>query len=129
MALGAGVYCIGSPVEYNWCAASCLRELHLSASRPNCQLLVSTDYDMSDKLFFKELTFETVIWPSTSWSDQKASYWAWAVRRPNKDLYISIIIIVIDLDNLYLDTSLFNYIIKSKIYWLLKWPNKCILIP
>ncbi len=90
MALGAGVYRIGSPVEYNWlwCYASCLRELKslgfktkIVNSNPET---VSTDYDMSDKLFFKELTFETVIWPSTSWSDPKASNWAWAVRRPNK---------------------------------------------
>jgi carbamoylphosphate synthase large subunit len=65
MALGAGVYRIGSPVEYNWCAASCLRELKslgfktkIVNSYPET---VSTDYDMSDKLFFKELTFETVI--------------------------------------------------------------------
>ena len=65
MVLGSGVYRIGSSVEFDWCAVSCLRELK-SLGYQTIMVnfnpeTVSTDYDMSDKLFFEELTFETVI--------------------------------------------------------------------
>jgi len=62
--LGSGPYCIGSSVEFDWCAvntARTLRELGESAiiinSNPET---VSTDYDESDRLYFEELTEERV---------------------------------------------------------------------
>lgn len=63
--LGSGVYRIGSSVEFDWCAVSCLKELRTLGYKTimvnfNPET-VSTDYDMSDKLFFEELTFETVM--------------------------------------------------------------------
>jgi carbamoyl-phosphate synthase/aspartate carbamoyltransferase/dihydroorotase len=63
--LGSGVYRIGSSVEFDWCAVSCLKELKTLGYRTiminyNPET-VSTDYDMSDKLYFEELTFETVM--------------------------------------------------------------------
>jgi hypothetical protein len=65
MVLGSGVNRIGSSVEFDLCAASCLRELNSLGYKTimvnfNPET-VSTDYDMSDKLFFKDLTFETVM--------------------------------------------------------------------
>jgi len=65
MVLGSGVYRIGSSVEFDWCAVSCLRELKSLGYKTimvnfNPET-VSTDYDMSDMLFFEELTFETVM--------------------------------------------------------------------
>ena len=65
MVLGSGVYRIGSSVEFDWCAVSCLRELKSLGYRTIMvnfnPKTVSTDYDISDKLFFEELTFETVM--------------------------------------------------------------------
>lgn len=63
--LGSGVYRIGSSVEFDWCAVSCLRELKTLGYKTiminfNPET-VSTDYDMSDRLYFEELTFETVL--------------------------------------------------------------------
>ena len=65
MVLGSGVYRIGSSVEFDWCAVSCLKELKSLGYKTimvnfNPET-VSTDYDMSDKLYFEELTFETVM--------------------------------------------------------------------
>ena len=65
MVLGCGPYCIGSSVEFDWCAVSCVRELR----RQGFQAIVcnynpetvSTDYDESDKLYFEELSFERVV--------------------------------------------------------------------
>ncbi len=63
--LGSGVYRIGSSVEFDWCAVSCLKELkklgHKTIMVNYNPETVSTDYDMSDKLYFEELTFETVM--------------------------------------------------------------------
>ena len=63
--LGSGVYRIGSSVEFDWCAVSCLNELkklgHRTIMINYNPETVSTDYDMSDKLYFEELTFETVM--------------------------------------------------------------------
>lgn len=63
--LGSGVYRIGSSVEFDWCAVSCLNELkklgHKTVMINYNPETVSTDYDMSDKLYFEELTFETVM--------------------------------------------------------------------
>lgn len=62
--LGSGPYCIGSSVEFDWCAvntAKTLRKLQERAviinSNPET---VSTDYDESDRLYFEEITLERV---------------------------------------------------------------------
>lgn len=63
--IGSGVYRIGSSVEFDWCAVGCLRELR----RLNKKTVminynpetVSTDYDMSDRLYFEEISFEVVM--------------------------------------------------------------------
>lgn len=65
MVLGSGVYRIGSSVEFDWCAVECLRELRRMGRRTimvnyNPET-VSTDYDMSDRLYFEELSFEVVL--------------------------------------------------------------------
>lgn len=64
LVLGSGPYCIGSSVEFDWCAvntARTLKRFHESAiiinSNPET---VSTDYDESDRLYFEELTLERV---------------------------------------------------------------------
>nr|NVI70384.1 rudimentary [Cucujiformia] len=65
MVLGSGVYRIGSSVEFDWCAVGCLRELR-KLNRKTIMInynpeTVSTDYDMSDRLYFEEISFETVM--------------------------------------------------------------------
>lgn len=62
--LGSGPYCIGSSVEFDWCAVNALKSLKQAAqgtiminSNPET---VSTDYDESDRLYFEELTLERV---------------------------------------------------------------------
>ncbi|OGG74770.1 carbamoyl phosphate synthase large subunit [Candidatus Kaiserbacteria bacterium RIFCSPLOWO2_01_FULL_52_36] len=63
--LGSGPYCIGSSVEFDW---SCVQALKtLSANRFETIMInsnpetVSTDYDMSDRLYFEELSLERVL--------------------------------------------------------------------
>ena len=62
--LGSGPYRIGSSVEFDWCsvtAAQTLREAGVETIIINCNPeTVSTDYDIADKLYFEELTFERV---------------------------------------------------------------------
>ena len=63
--LGCGPYCIGSSVEFDWCAVSCLRTLR-DAGRTAIVInynpeTVSTDYDESDRLYFDELSLERVL--------------------------------------------------------------------
>ncbi|MBI2018132.1 carbamoyl-phosphate synthase (glutamine-hydrolyzing) large subunit [Candidatus Daviesbacteria bacterium] len=62
--LGSGPYSIGSSVEFDWCcvtAAQTLRQRGLETIIINCNPeTVSTDYDLADKLYFEELTFERV---------------------------------------------------------------------
>ncbi len=62
--LGSGPYRIGSSVEFDWCcvtAAQILREEGMETIVINCNPeTVSTDYDLADKLYFEELTFERV---------------------------------------------------------------------
>ncbi|XP_023245236.1 CAD protein isoform X3 [Copidosoma floridanum] len=65
MVIGSGVYRIGSSVEFDWCAVSCLRELRNLGKKTimvnyNPET-VSTDYDMSDRLYFEEISFEVVM--------------------------------------------------------------------
>ncbi|MBI4212023.1 MAG: carbamoyl-phosphate synthase (glutamine-hydrolyzing) large subunit, partial [Deltaproteobacteria bacterium] len=65
MVLGSGVYRIGSSVEFDWCsvnAVKSLRQLGYKIILVNCNPeTVSTDYDECDRLYFEELTFETVL--------------------------------------------------------------------
>jgi len=62
--LGSGVYKIGSSVEFDWCIVNCIRELRKLDKKViiiNCNPeTVSTDYDEAYKLYFDELSFETV---------------------------------------------------------------------
>ncbi|RZC40808.1 CAD protein [Asbolus verrucosus] len=65
MVIGSGVYRIGSSVEFDWCAVGCLRELR-RLGRKTIMVnynpeTVSTDYDMSDRLYFEEISFEVVM--------------------------------------------------------------------
>lgn len=65
MVIGSGVYRIGSSVEFDWCAVGCLRELRKMDKKTiminyNPET-VSTDYDMSDRLYFEEVSFECVM--------------------------------------------------------------------
>lgn len=62
--LGSGPYCIGSSVEFDWCAVNTVRRLRkrgeetvIINSNPGT---VSTDYDESDRLYFEELSLERV---------------------------------------------------------------------
>lgn len=62
--IGSGPYCIGSSVEFDWCAVNTARTLRryqeptvIINSNPET---VSTDYDESDRLYFEELTLERV---------------------------------------------------------------------
>lgn len=63
--LGSGAYRIGSSVEFDWCGVQALNTIH----REGYQSIminynpetVSTDYDMCDRLYFDELTFERVM--------------------------------------------------------------------
>jgi len=63
--LGCGAYCIGSSVEFDWCAVSAVRQLREDGNKAivinyNPET-VSTDYDESDRLYFEELTKERVL--------------------------------------------------------------------
>jgi aspartate carbamoyltransferase len=63
--LGSGVYRIGSSVEFDWCAVNCVRELRERGYKTvminyNPET-VSTDYDEVDRLYFDEISFETVM--------------------------------------------------------------------
>lgn len=65
MVLGSGVYRIGSSVEFDWCAVGCIQELrkigHKTIMVNYNPETVSTDYDMCDRLYFDEISFETVM--------------------------------------------------------------------
>jgi len=63
--LGSGVYRIGSSVEFDWCCVNAvltLKDLGYTTIMINYNPeTVSTDYDVCDKLYFEEISFETVI--------------------------------------------------------------------
>ena len=63
--LGSGAYRIGSSVEFDWCsvnAAQTARKLGYKSIMINYNPeTVSTDYDMCDRLYFDELSFERVL--------------------------------------------------------------------
>ena len=63
--LGSGAYRIGSSVEFDWC---CVQALHTLRRKGYASVIinynpetVSTDYDICDRLYFDELTFERVL--------------------------------------------------------------------
>ncbi len=64
LVLGGGAYRIGSSVEFDWCCVNTvktLRELGYPTIMLNCNPeTVSTDYDECDRLYFDEITLETV---------------------------------------------------------------------
>ncbi len=64
MILGPGAYRIGSSVEFDWCCVNCVRTLRQLGYKTimvnHNPETVSTDYDECDKLYFDELSFETV---------------------------------------------------------------------
>src|SRR3989338_8994686 len=63
--LGGGVYRIGSSVEFDWCAVNAV--LTLNAMNYHTIMInynpetVSTDYDICDKLYFDELSYERIL--------------------------------------------------------------------
>ncbi|HMR01477.1 MAG TPA: carbamoyl-phosphate synthase large subunit, partial [Candidatus Gracilibacteria bacterium] len=65
LVLGSGPYAIGTSVEFDWCCVNALK----TAGKAGYEKIiinynpetVSTDYDMSDKLYFDELSFERVM--------------------------------------------------------------------
>ena len=65
MVLGSGVYRIGSSVEFDWCAVRAIRTLRDQGMKTvminyNPET-VSTDYDEADKLYFENISLETVL--------------------------------------------------------------------
>lgn len=65
LVLGSGVYRIGSSVEFDWCSVNCIKTLQeegygvvMLNYNPET---VSTDYDMTEKLYFDEIELETVL--------------------------------------------------------------------
>jgi carbamoyl-phosphate synthase large subunit len=66
MVLGAGVFRIGSSVEFDWCGVNTIWALKKNGIEEAIMVnynpeTVSTDYDMSDKLYFEELTLERIL--------------------------------------------------------------------
>lgn len=64
LVIGSGPYCIGSSVEFDWCAVNTAKTFRKNSeqtiivnSNPET---VSTDFDESDRLYFEELTFERI---------------------------------------------------------------------
>ncbi|EIW77899.1 carbamoyl-phosphate synth [Coniophora puteana RWD-64-598 SS2] len=65
MVLGSGVYRIGSSVEFDWCAVRAIRTLR-EQGFPTVMVnynpeTVSTDYDEADKLYFENISLETIL--------------------------------------------------------------------
>lgn len=63
--LGSGAYCIGSSVEFDWCSINALNTIRKHGYKGvminyNPET-VSTDYDVCDKLYFDELSYERVL--------------------------------------------------------------------
>ena len=64
--LGAGVFRIGSSVEFDWCGVNTVWALKKNGIKEAIMVnynpeTVSTDYDVSDKLYFEELTIERIM--------------------------------------------------------------------
>ena len=65
MVLGSGVYRIGSSVEFDWCSVRAIKTLRDQGEKTvmvnyNPET-VSTDYDEADKLYFENISLETVL--------------------------------------------------------------------
>lgn len=65
MVMGSGVYRIGSSVEFDWCAVNCIKQIR-KLGRKAIMInynpeTVSTDYDEADRLYFDELSYETIM--------------------------------------------------------------------
>jgi carbamoyl-phosphate synthase / aspartate carbamoyltransferase len=65
MVLGSGVYRIGSSVEFDWCAVRAIRTLR-DQGMPTVMVnynpeTVSTDYDEADRLYFENISLETIL--------------------------------------------------------------------
>ncbi|TDZ40560.1 Protein pyrABCN [Colletotrichum spinosum] len=65
MVLGSGVYRIGSSVEFDWCSVRAIRTLRQDSFKTimvnyNPET-VSTDYDEADKLYFENISLETIL--------------------------------------------------------------------
>jgi len=65
MVLGSGVYRIGSSVEFDWCAVRAIRTLR-DQGLPTIMVnynpeTVSTDYDEADRLYFENISMETIL--------------------------------------------------------------------
>ncbi|MEK7615635.1 MAG: carbamoyl-phosphate synthase (glutamine-hydrolyzing) large subunit [Patescibacteria group bacterium] len=62
--LGSGSYCIGSSVEFDWSAVNTVKTLRKHGKKTivvnSNPETVSTDFDISDRLYFEELTLERV---------------------------------------------------------------------
>ena len=62
--LGSGPYCIGSSVEFDWCAVNTVKTLRKKGKKTivinSNPETVSTDFDRSDRLYFEELTLERI---------------------------------------------------------------------
>lgn len=65
MVIGSGGYRIGSSVEFDWCCVSAiktLKKLGMKSIMVNYNPeTVSTDYDVSDRLYFEQLTLESIL--------------------------------------------------------------------
>jgi carbamoyl-phosphate synthase large subunit len=65
MILGSGPYCIGSSVEFDWCSVSACSAASTLGYRTiivnSNPETVSTDYDITDRLYFEELTLERIL--------------------------------------------------------------------
>ncbi|GAM90204.1 hypothetical protein ANO11243_082450 [Dothideomycetidae sp. 11243] len=65
MVLGSGVYRIGSSVEFDWCSVRTVRTLREHAQKTimvnSNPETVSTDFDEADRLYFENITLETVM--------------------------------------------------------------------
>jgi carbamoyl-phosphate synthase/aspartate carbamoyltransferase len=65
MVLGSGVYRIGSSVEFDWCSVRAIQTLRASGTKTVTVNMnpetVSTDHDLSDRLYFANLDLETII--------------------------------------------------------------------
>jgi len=63
--LGSGPYCIGSSVEFDWCTVTTVKTLRKQGYQTlviNCNPeTVSTDYDITNKLYFDELSYERIL--------------------------------------------------------------------
>ena len=89
--LGSGAYRIGSSVEFDWCSVNALQTIRKSGWRGiminyNPET-VSTDYDMCDRLYFDELTYERVLdicdlEESYPWADRFPTTWPPASMPP-----------------------------------------------